>query len=113
MAAQLAYLEAKGTGSEGYKAVVNVLINRCNSSSFGGSIETEIFRSGQFSVANDRESFLSTTPDSKSLAAAEAVLNDGERLLPSSVLYFRAARLGKEWGKRTYYATIGANSFFK
>ena len=47
------------------------------------------------------------------LAAAEAVLNDGERLLPSSVLYFRAARLGKEWGKRTYYATIGANSFFK
>lgn len=113
MAAQLAYLEAKGTGSEGYKAVVNVLINRCNSSSFGGSIETEIFRSGQFSVAKDKESFLSTTPDSKSLAAAEAVLNDGERLLPSSVLYFRAARLGKEWGKRTYYATIGANSFFK
>ena len=46
-------------------------------------------------------------------AAAEAALNDGERLLPSSVLYFRAARLGKEWGKRTYYATIGANSFFK
>lgn len=41
------------------------------------------------------------------------MLNDGERLLPSSVLYFRAARLGKEWGKRTYYATIGANSFFK
>ncbi len=113
MAAKLAYLEAKGTGSDGYKAVVNVLINRCNSSQFGGSIEKEIFRSNQFTVANNRERFLSTSPDSKSVAAAEAVLLNGERLLPSDVLFFRTARAGKEWGKRTYYATIGANSFFK
>lgn len=113
MAAKLAYLEAKGTGSDGYKAVVNVLINRCNSSKFGGSIEKEIFRSNQFTVANDRDRFLSTTPDSKSVAAAEAVLLNGERLLPSDVLFFRTARAGRDWGKRTYYATIGANSFFK
>ncbi len=113
MAAQLAYLEGNGAGSDGYKAILNVLVNRCNSSKFGGSIEDEIFRSGQFTVARDRDSFLATEPDSKAKAAAEAVLNDGERLLPSSVLYFRSARLGKDWGSRTYYGTIGANSFFK
>ena len=113
MAAQLAYLEGKGAGSEGYKAIINVLLNRCNSSKFGGSIETEIFRSGQFTVANNRENFLSTVPDSKAKAAAEAVLNGGERLLPSNVLFFRTAKAGKEWGSRTYYGTIGANSFFK
>lgn len=113
MVAILCYTEARGNGLEGLQAVANVLLNRCNSSKFGGSIEEEIFRSGQFSPASDRERFMSYTPDSQSRKAARQVFNEGLRLLPSNVLYFRAARLGESWGKRTFYATYGDNNFFK
>lgn len=112
LVAQLCYAEARGQGTEGYQAVANVLWNRCNSSRYGGSVEEEIFRRGQFTVAKDRDAFLSITPNSTALAAAEAVFNGGTRVLPENVMYFRSASAGTSWGRRTYYATISKNCYF-
>lgn len=112
LAAQLIYAEGRGQGMDGYIAMANVLYNRTRSSRFDGSIEDVIFRPGQFSVADDREEFLTIKPNSSALSAAKQVFNDGLRVLPSNVMYFRSARSSKSWGKRTYYATIGGNHYY-
>lgn len=112
MVAQLAYAEGRGQGMDGYVAIANVLYNRVHSSSYGGSIEDVIFRPGQFTVADDREEFLAIKPNSTALSAAEQVFNEGLRVLPKGVMYFRSARSSKTWGRRDYYATIAGNHFY-
>lgn len=115
LAAKVAYLEAKGNGEEAYRAVLSVIYNRCKSSRFGGgetSITTEVFRKSQFSVVNNSK-FDTLVPPSEILEYARDIFENDNPDLPSDVVFFRAARLGEEWGSRTYYKTIGGNAFFK
>lgn len=112
IAAQMIWLEAKGGTYEEFQAIATVLANRIASPRYPSTVEDNIFAPGQFTVANDREWFLSKKPDSAAMRAADSVLNGDERVLESSVMYFRAKRLGTEWHNRKYIKTIGNHCFF-
>lgn len=114
LAAKVAYLEARGKGEAAYRAVLSVIYNRCKSSRFGGgetSITTEVYRKSQFSVVNG-SSFESTEPPAEIVEYARNVFVNGNTNVPAGVLFFRAERLGESWGDKTFYQTIGGNSFF-
>ena len=113
LAAQMIWLEAKNGTYEEYQAIATVLANRMESRIFPATVEENIFAPGQFSVADDREWFLSKKPSAAAIRAADSVLNGGERTLESSVMYFRAKRLGTEWPNRSYVKTIGNHCFFR
>ena len=113
MAAQMIWLEAKGGTYEEFQAIANVLANRIASRQFPDTVEDNIFAPGQFSVADDREWFLSKKPGRSAKRAADSVLNGGERPLDKSVMYFRAKSRGTEWGGRKYVKTIGNHCFFR
>ena len=112
LAARVAYFETGN--SDGYKAVLSVIYNRCMSEKFGGkktSIPTEVYRSSQFSVVKNSK-FESTTAPDKIIEYANDVFNRGKTTVPETVLFFRAASRGTEWGDKIYYDTIGGNAFF-
>lgn len=114
LAAKVAYLEARGKGEAAYRAVLSVIYNRCKSSRFGGgetSITTEVYRKSQFSVVNG-SSFKPTEPPAEIVEYARDVFVNGNTNVPAGVLFFRAERLGESWGDKTFYQTIGGNSFF-
>ena len=114
LAAKVAYLEARGKGEAAYRAVLSVIYNRCKSSRFGGgetSITTEVYRKSQFSLVNG-SSFESTEPPAEIVEYARDVFVNGNTNVPAGVLFFRAERLGESWGDKTFYQTIGGNSFF-
>ncbi len=111
LAAKLIYAEGKDQSTSSFKAMANVLYNRCASRKFGGTVTQEVYRSGQFTVVT-YDSFEGLTPSSKAITAAEAIFNGGERVLPSDVMFFRASRSSKSWGSRTYYKTIGGNDYY-
>ena len=112
LAARVAYFE---TGSnDGYKAVLNVIYNRCLSSKFGGrktSISTEVYRKSQFTVVTGSKFETTTAPD-KIVEFADDIFNGGKTVLPEDVFFFRSAKSGTTWGDRVYYDTIGGNAFF-
>lgn len=110
--AQVVQEEAKGTDVESRAAVANVIYNRIKSSKFPNTVEGVIFQTNQFSVANNKSELQSVVPIDKTIQAVKNVFVDGNRFLPSDVLYFRSASKGTSWSKRTYYATYGGNSFF-
>ena len=107
----MAYFE---TGSnDGYKAVLNVIYNRCLSSKFGGrktSISTEVYRKSQFTVVTGSKFETTTAPD-KIVEFADDIFNGGKTVLPEDVFFFRSAKSGTTWGDRVYYDTIGGNAF--
>ena len=112
LAARVAYFETGN--SDGYKAVLSVIYNRCMSEKFGGkktSISTEVYRSSQFSVVKNSK-FESTVAPDKIIEYANDVFNRGKTTVPETVLFFRAASRGTEWGDKIYYDTIGGNAFF-
>ena len=110
LAAQVAYLEAKGKGSEAYRAVLSVILNRVEHKN--SDIPTEVYRKSQFSVVND-DDFEATVPPDDVIRISDDVFNHGGANLPSKVRYFRAASKGKEWyDSFKYYDTIGGNAFF-
>ena len=112
LAARVAYFET-GT-NDGYKAVLNVIYNRCLSTKFGGkktSIRTEVYRSSQFTVVKGSK-FESTTAPEKIIDYADDIFNHGKTVLPETVYFFRSSKSGTTWGDRVYYDTIGGNAFF-
>lgn len=112
LAAKLIYAEGKNQSEESFLAMASVLYNRCNSKRFGGSVEREVYRSGQFSVVK-YSSFDDLKPSSAALAAAEEVFNGGNRTIPAGVMYFRSASQGKYWSSsREFYKTIGGNNYY-
>ncbi len=112
LAAKLIYAEGKSQSEESFFAMASVLYNRCNSKRFGGSVEREVYRSGQFSVVKD-SSFGDLKPSSAALRAAEAVFNGGDRTIPAGVMYFRSASLGQHWSSsREFYKRIGGNNYY-
>jgi len=113
LAAKVAYLEARGRGEEAYRAVLSVLYNRCMAPRFGGgmtSVETEVYRSGQFSVVNHK-GFATLEPPEEIVAYAQDVFAEGNTSLPHNVLFFCAMRLGKDL-RGGYYKGIGGNLFY-
>lgn len=111
LAAKLIYAEGKSQSRESFLAMANILYNRCNSKKFGGSVEKEVYRSGQFTVVK-YESFESLVPSSNALNAAQDVFNNGIRVLPDGVMFFRSASKGTSWSSRTFYKTIGGNNYY-
>lgn len=71
------WLEAKGGTYEEFQAIANVLANRIASRQFPDTVEDNIFAPGQFSVADDREWFLSKNrgdpPNAQQTACSMAV----------------------------------------
>lgn len=112
LVARLIYAEGKNQSTESFMAMASVLYNRCNSKKFGGSVQREVYRSGQFSVV-DNSSFEELVPSSAALRAAESVFNGGERTIPAGVMYFRSASQGKNWSSsREFYKAIGGNNYY-
>lgn len=112
LAARLIYAEGKSQTKESFRAMANVLYNRCNSKKFGGSVEKEVYRSGQFSVVK-YESFETLSPSNAALQAATDVFNGGVRVLPDGVMYFRSASKGEYWSSsREFYKKIGGNNYY-
>ncbi len=112
LAAKLIYAEGKNQSEESFLAMASVLYNRCNSKRFGGSVEREVYRSGQFSVVK-YSSFEGLVPSSAALRAVEEVFNGGNRTIPAGVMYFRSASSGKYWSSsREFYKTIGGNNYY-
>ena len=112
LAAKLIYAEGRNQSDESFLAMASVLYNRCNSSKFGGSVEREVYRSGQFSVVS-YSSFEGLEPSGSALAAAQSVFNDGDRTIPAGVMYFRSASAGEYWASsRKFYKKIGGNNYY-
>lgn len=112
LAAKLIYAEGKNQSTESFLAMANVLYNRTKSKKFGGTIEKEVYRSGQFTVVK-YSSFEGLVPSSKAISAATAVFIDGKRVLPDGVMFFRSASKGEYWASsRTFYKTIGGNNYY-
>lgn len=113
LAARVAYLEA-GSKENGVRAVLSVIYNRCMAPRFGGeatTIETEVFRKGQFSVVHHKR-FDKIEPPEEYVEIAREVFYEGKLYLPENILFFCARRLGKSWGGRKFYKDIGGNLFF-
>ncbi len=112
LVAKLIYAEGKSQSEDSFLAMASILYNRCNSKRFGGSVEREVYRSGQFSVVK-YSSFDDLKPSSAALSAAESVFNGGNRTIPAGVMYFRAASLGQSWSSsREFYKKIGGNNYY-
>lgn len=113
LAARVAYLEA-GSKENGIRAVLSVIYNRCMAPRFGGeatTIETEVFRKGQFSVVHHKR-FDKIEPPEAYVEIAREIFYEGKLYLPKNILFFCARRLGKSWGGRKFYKDIGGNLFF-
>ena len=104
--------ESKSDDVEARAAVANSIYNRIISPKFPNSVEGVIFQKNQYTVARDEEKIRAVKPSSKTIQAVNQIFVEGNRFLPEGILYFRSARLGTEWAKRTYYATFGGNAFF-
>lgn len=114
LAAKTAYFEARGNGEAAYRAVICVILNRVESSKYGGgvtSVKTEVYRQSQFSVVNHSD-FESTTPPDDIIGYANDILNNNNRSIPANVFFFRAEKDDKTWGSRVFYKTIGGNDFY-
>ncbi len=110
LAARVAYFES-GKSEDGYRAVVCVILNRVESGKWPGSVYDVVYQKSQFSVVGRSDFLTKTIPDSV-IGYANDVLNNGSRLLDSSVMSFRSATTDKTWGTRTYYGTYGGNDFY-
>lgn len=114
LAAKTAYFEARGNGEEAYRAVICVILNRVESTKFGGkvtSVKTEVYRKSQFSVVKNSK-FETTVPPDDVIGYANDVLNNGNRSIPTDVFFFRAGRTDKTWGTKKFYMNIGGNDFY-
>lgn len=114
LAAKTAYFEARGNGEAAYRAVICVILNRVESSLYGGgftSVRTEVYRKSQFSVVNNSK-FETTVPPMDVIGYANDILNNNNRSIPEGVLFFRSERADKTWGTKTFYETIGGNDFY-
>lgn len=113
LAAKVVYLEAKGRGTEAYRAVANVIYNRVKSRKFPNNIRDVVLQRNQFTVTN-HSNFGSVKPSTQALNATREVLNGGLRPLPFNVLFFHAVHLGTNWGSdKELYKIIGNNAFFR
>lgn len=113
LAARVAYLEAGGK-EEAYRAVLCVLYNRCVAPRFGGGItdiSTEVYRKHQFSVIHHKR-FSTLEPPEEIVEAARDIFVSGNLDLPEDVLFFKSAKLGKQFGGRKFYKNIGGNLFY-
>ena len=110
LAARVAYFES-GKSEEGYRAVVCVILNRVEASKWPDSVYDVVYQKSQFTVIGRSDFLTKTIPDSV-IEYANDVLNNGNRLLPSSVMSFKSASTDKTWGSRTYYGTFGGNDFY-
>ncbi len=114
LAARVAYFEAGASSERSYRAVLCVLYNRCVAKRFGGEvtdISTETYRKGQFSVIHNAK-FETFDPPEELIEAARDIFVYGNLDLPESILFFCAEKLGKGWGGRKFYQSIGGNLFF-
>ncbi|MDD3921110.1 MAG: cell wall hydrolase [Eubacteriales bacterium] len=113
IAAKCLYSEGKSQSTDSFMAMANVLLNRVESSKWPDTISGNVYKSGQFSMpTKNREGFDALTPSDAAVSAAERVFNGGERVLPTGVEFFKAARKGTSWGSHTFYKTIGGNNYF-
>ncbi len=114
LVAQLVHQEAKYTSQDGLNAVANVVYNRLRSRKFPNTLSGVVFEEGQFSPAESESKLRSVRPSSGAVEAVLEIFGRGKTILPSSVLYFRASRMGKEWSSaRRYYGLYGGNYFYK
>ncbi|MCC8121828.1 MAG: cell wall hydrolase [Oscillospiraceae bacterium] len=94
LVAAIIYLEARGESAEGQQAIAEVIFNRLLSDSFPDTIPEIIFQEGQFaSVA-----LLATAEPGPEQYAALLGALEGERVLPTDVLYFSVRKLQVQVG---------------
>lgn len=94
--------EAGGEEYNGKLAVGTVVMNRLESERWGNSIREVLKAKNQFAKPKRYAS-------EDSQKAAQVVL-DGERTLPSFVLFFQQAKVKRFYGD--WYCTIGCHNFY-
>ncbi|MCD8376768.1 MAG: cell wall hydrolase [Oscillospiraceae bacterium] len=94
--AAIVYLEARGESAQGQQAIAEVIFNRLLSDSFPDTVQEIIFQEGQFaSVA-----LLDTADPGPEQYAALLGALEGERVLPTNVVYFsRDGENSSVWGQ--------------
>ena len=91
MIAKVVFAEAHGETNEGQRAVVQVIINRVNSTKYKNTIKEVVHQRGQFVIAN--------TYTEKEMNNVEFVLENGFDM-PADVMYFGTWNFRKnQWGK--------------
>ena len=114
VAAQVIYSEGKHQTDESYQAMASVVFNRVRSGRFPDSVIEVVYQKNQFShPSSNPESFAELVPSEAALEAVTKVFILGESTLPPSVMFFKSASSGREWGSRVYYATIGGNNYYE
>ena len=83
--AQIVYLEARGEGDKGERAVIEVVFNRVNSKKFPNSIKKVLSQKGQFSTYKYRNK---AKVRSKELRNIYKVLNGDSHILSKKVVFF-------------------------
>lgn len=106
--AKIIHCEAGGQTEEGKLAVGTVVVNRAYDGTMGNTIESVIYRPGQFSPVGSGK-FANCTYTKSDLAAAKKILYDGYRSFPAYVLYFQSIRDGYFAGHRTYCIAYNAD----
>jgi len=114
MAAQLIYSEGNYQSEESFQAMATVVYNRVVSPKFPDSIAEVTFQENQFSYPDrDPAKFLKLKPSKKAQEAVYKVFVEGKLTLPPEIMYFKSAKLSKDWGSsREYYTTIGGNMYY-
>jgi len=107
--AALVYCEAGNQSYEGQLAVANVVLNRVNSSSFGGSISEVVYQANQFSPASNGSlaKALNNGPSSSALQAARDALAGNNNI--GNYLYFNGYVDTSTVGS---YTIIGDHTFY-
>ena len=109
MIASLVVLEGRTQSDLGQRAIAQVVYNRMHSGRHGDTVEEVIYRRGSggydFTTA---ERISSTLPTTRAMYNVRAIFEDGERVIPSYVMYFRVSRYHSSM---VPYAKIGDHYF--
>ncbi|MCD8005085.1 MAG: cell wall hydrolase [Oscillospiraceae bacterium] len=94
--AAIVYLEARGESAQGQQAIAEVIFNRLLSDDFPDTVQEIIFQEGQFASVALLDM---AEPGPEQYAALLGAL-EGERVLPTNVLYFSVDGESKAvWGQ--------------
>lgn len=108
------YFESKGEPLAGQLAVAHVILNRTESGRFPTSICAVVKQPGQFSFV--RGGAMPSIPDNHAyrtaIAVAQVAMADAWENPVEDALYFHAARVSPQWGKRRV-AAIGNHIFYR
>lgn len=111
--AEALYFEARGEGSQGQRAVAEVILNRVDSRAFPNSVCGVVNQRGQF-IYNKGRRMSNAAAAARSRQIAADFLAGAPRELTSGATYFHTTNVRPGWSKRfTRTTRIGSHIFYR